>query len=47
MYEAQIKEEHICAVFTGRNESKVIVDPKHLMELSQVPEQTGSLEMTT
>lgn len=46
VYEAQIKKEHICAVFTGRNESEVIVDPKHLMELSPVPEQTNSFEMT-
>ena len=31
VYEAQIPREHICAVFLGRNEAEVIVDPKHLM----------------
>lgn len=36
VYEAQIRKEHIYAYFSGRNESEVIVDPKHLMELTQV-----------
>lgn len=30
VYEAQIEKKHICAVFLGRNEAEVIVDPKHL-----------------
>lgn len=46
MYEAQIEKEHICAVFTGRNESEVIVDPKHLLALSLAPEQASGFEMT-
>lgn len=45
VYEAQIAKEHILALFTGRNESEVIVDPKHLMELSQVEELTDGFEM--
>lgn len=45
VYEAQIEKEHICAVFLGRNEAEVILDPKHLMELSQHSEQTGGFEM--
>ena len=34
VYEAQIPKEHICAVFLGRNEAEVIVDPKYLMGAS-------------
>ncbi len=45
VYEAQIPKEHICAVFLGRNEAEVIVDPKHLMELSEAPEQSNAFEM--
>ena len=36
VYEARIHKNHICAYFSGRNESEVIVDPKHLMELTQI-----------
>ena len=36
VYEAQIQKQHIYAYFSGRNESEVIVDPKHLMEITQV-----------
>lgn len=46
VYGAQIPKEHICAVFLGRNESEVIVDPKHLMDLTQAAEQTPDLEIT-
>ena len=35
VYEAQIHKDHIYAYFSGRNESEVIVDPKHLMGLTQ------------
>lgn len=45
VYEARIGKEHILAVFTGRNESEVIVDPKHLMELSEAPAQSNAFEM--
>ncbi len=45
VYEAQIPKEHICAVFLGRNEAEVIVDPKRLMELSEAPEQSNAFEM--
>lgn len=34
VYEAQIDKEHICALFTGRNESEVIVDPRYLREIA-------------
>lgn len=36
VYEAQIHKQHIYAYFSGRNESEVIVDPKHLTEITQV-----------
>ena len=36
VYEAQIQKKYIYALFTGRNESEVIVDPKHLIAIAQV-----------
>ena len=36
VYEAQIQKQYIYAYFSGRNESEVIVDPKYLMELTQL-----------
>ena len=38
VYEAQIRKEHILALFTGRNESEVIVDPRHLEQIMESPE---------
>ena len=38
VYEAQIDKEHIYAFFNGRNESEVIVDPKHLKDINEVQE---------
>ena len=34
VYEAQIDKEHILALFTGRNEAEVIVDPRQLKEIT-------------
>ncbi len=45
VFKAQIEKAHIYAVFTGRNESEVIIDPKHLLNLSQTAEHTGGFEM--
>ena len=45
VYEAQISKAHIHAVFLGRGESEVIVDPKHLTDLAAVQEQAQGLEM--
>ncbi len=45
VYEARIGKEHILAVFAGRNESEVIVDPKYLLELSQSPEPTTGFDI--
>lgn len=46
VYEAQIRKEHICAVFLGRNESEVIVDPKWLLNISPVQEQSEAFEQS-
>lgn len=40
VYEAQIKKEHIYAVFLGRNEAEAIVDPKHLRNVAATEELT-------
>ena len=34
VYQAKVRKEDILAVFLGRNESEVIIDPKNLKELS-------------
>ena len=48
-YEAQINKEHTYALFLGRNEEEVIVDPKRLINLvpspSQEPVQGPDLSM--
>lgn len=36
VYKAKIQKEHIHALFLGRNESEVIVDPKYLTDITQV-----------
>ena len=49
VYEAQINKEHTYALFLGRNEEEVIVDPKRLINLvpspSQEPVQGPDLSM--
>ena len=46
VYEAQVKKEHILALFTGRNESEVIVDPRHLERIMESPEPGFDMRMT-
>lgn len=46
VYEAQINKEHILALFNGRNESEVIVDPKYLMDIEQAQEPNFGMKMT-
>ena len=43
MYEAKIEKTHICALFLGRNEFEVILNPKYLTDITQVQtmEQSG------
>ena len=36
VYEAQIAKAHIFALFLGRNESEVVVDPQHLEQVMEV-----------
>ncbi|MBE6971758.1 MAG: hypothetical protein E7446_06525 [Ruminococcaceae bacterium] len=46
VYEAQIDKEHILALFNGRNEAEVIIDPRHLKDIIEAPEPEQSLHMT-
>ena len=46
VYEAQINKEHILALFNGRNESEVIVDPKYLKDIEQAQEPDFGIKMT-
>ena len=46
VYEATIKKDHVCAVFNGRNESEVIVDPKYLTGIRQAPEMEQDVGQT-
>ena len=45
VYEAQIRKEHILALFTGRNESEVIVDPRHLEQIMESLEPGFDMQM--
>ena len=42
----QIRKEHILALFTGRNESEVVVDPRHLEQIMESPEPGFDMQMT-
>lgn len=46
VYEAEIDKAHIYALFNGRNESEVIIDPKYLMNLSEVQDMDEGFTMT-
>ena len=39
MYETEIDKKHILALFIGRNESEVVVDPKYLQNIEELQEQ--------
>lgn len=45
VYQAQIRKEDIYAIFNGRNESEVIVDPKKLVNLKPVQDLSMDLKM--
>lgn len=44
--EAQIGKEHVYALFNGRGESEVIVDPKYLQGITQSDDQAEGFSMT-
>ena len=44
VFEAKIEKKHICALFLGRNESEVIVDPKYLTDVTQVQEMKWGMD---
>ena len=46
VYEAQINKAHIYAYFGGRNEAEVIVDPKYLMDITEVQDINNGFTMT-
>ena len=46
VYEAKIEKQHIHALFLGRNESEVILDPKHLTDITQVQDLQQVQDMT-
>ena len=46
VYEAQIDKENILALFNGRNEAEVIVDPRHLKNIIESPEPVQGFDMT-
>lgn len=45
VYEAKIEKKHIHALFLGRNESEVILDPKYLTDITQVQDLQHSLDI--
>lgn len=46
VYEAKIQKAHILALFNGRNESEIVVDPSFLMNIEEVQEQSKALTMS-
>ena len=46
VYEAKIQKAHILALFNGRNESEIVVDPSFLMNIEEVQEPSEALTMS-
>lgn len=46
VYEAQIPKEHILALFNGRNEAEIVVEPTFLMNIQEAQEQSEELTMS-
>lgn len=42
VYKAQIDKEHIFALFNGRDESEVVLDPKYLKDITQAQEPNST-----
>lgn len=45
VYQAQIDKEHIYALFNGRNESEMIVDPKFLTDIEEAQIQSSGMTL--
>lgn len=46
VHEVQIEKQHIYAIFTGRNESEVILVSKHLTDISDVQDMTSDFSIS-
>ena len=46
VYKAQIDKEHIFALFNGRDESEVVLDPKYLKDITQAQEPAQGQELS-
>jgi len=46
VYQARIEKEHVYAIFNGRNESEVIVDPKHLTDITEAMDLEPQFELS-
>ena len=46
VYEAQIDKKHIFAIFNGRNESEVILDPQYLTDITEVEDMTSDFSLS-
>ena len=46
VYEAKIAKEHIYALFNGRNESEVIVDPKYLTDITEAQDMASDFDLS-
>lgn len=44
VYEAQIDRKYVYALFKGRNESEVIVDPRYLMNITEKQDMNESMD---
>lgn len=45
VYEAKIEKQHILALFLNKNESEVILNPKHLMDVVQIHDLQQAQDM--
>lgn len=46
IYQAQIDKSHIYALFNGRNESEVIVDPQFLTDIEEAQIQVNEITLS-
>ena len=46
VYEAQIDKKHIFAIFNGRNESEVVLDPQYLTDITEDQDMTSDFSLS-